>query len=188
MASGPSILSFLRTISKMSGAGFDSSTSSEEVFRSTRSVMRAMSRYLSTSSFLAEDATAIWSPASRTRRSSSGTAEKGRTSGRYSVLKRLPRHSSSSLPWSRCSSADRKTGMSLSPPLAYLASSLFEAHIVAELEQSFLPCDRVEIHRVQKRAVQVEDSGSWQLKVLHGRSERVSRISQHKPCSSPCAG
>jgi hypothetical protein len=44
------------------------------------------------------------------------TAEKGRTSGRYAVLKRSPRHSSISLAWSRCSSADRKTGMSLSPP------------------------------------------------------------------------
>jgi hypothetical protein len=30
----------------------------------------------------------------RTRCSRSGTAENGRTSGRYSVLKRLPRHSS----------------------------------------------------------------------------------------------
>src|SRR6185369_13823557 len=58
-ASAPWIFSFFRTVSKMSGAGFDSSTSSEEVFRSTRSVMRAMSRYLSTSSFLAEEATAI---------------------------------------------------------------------------------------------------------------------------------
>jgi hypothetical protein len=55
-ASAPSIFSFLRTILKMSGAGFDSSTSSEEVVRSTRSTMRAMSRYLSTSSFLAEEA------------------------------------------------------------------------------------------------------------------------------------
>ena len=113
-ASAPSTFSFLRTISKMSGAGFTSSTSSEEVFRSTKSAMRAMSRYLSTSSFLAEEATAIRSPASRTRRNRSGTAEKGRTSGKYSVLKRLPRHSSISLPWSRCSSGDRKTGMSLS--------------------------------------------------------------------------
>ena len=78
--------------------------------------------------------------------------------------------------------------MSLSPPFSYLASSLFEAHIVAELEQNFLPCDRVEIHRVQKRAVQIEDSGFWQLTVLHGRSELVSHTSRHKACSSPCAG
>ena len=34
-------------LAKMSGAGFNSSTSSEDVFRSTNSVMRAMSRYLS---------------------------------------------------------------------------------------------------------------------------------------------
>jgi hypothetical protein len=54
--------------SKMSGAGFDSSTSSAAVFRSTKSVMRAMSRYLSTSSFLAEEATAIRSAASRAER------------------------------------------------------------------------------------------------------------------------
>src|ERR1700737_3145664 len=101
----------------MSGAGFDSSASSEEVVKSTRSAMRAMSRYSSSSSFLAEEATAIRTPASRTHRNRSGTAENGRTSGRYAVLKRLPRHSSISLPWSRCSSADRKTGMSLSPPL-----------------------------------------------------------------------
>jgi hypothetical protein len=45
--------------------------------------------------------------------------------------------------------------MSLSS-LSYLASNLFEAHLVAELKHSFLPCDRVEIHRVQKRALQVE--------------------------------
>ena len=73
-------------------------------------------------------------------------------------------------------------------PLAYLASSLFEAHIVAELEQSFLPCDRVEIHRVQKRAVQVEDCGFRQLTVLRGRSEQGLRTSQHMECSSPYAG
>ena len=46
-----------------------------------------------------------------------GTAENGRTSGRYSDLKRLPRHSSISLPWSRCASSERKCGISLSPPL-----------------------------------------------------------------------
>ncbi|MGY4167498.1 hypothetical protein ACVIM8_001571 [Bradyrhizobium sp. USDA 4529] len=68
-----------------------SSMSSEEVVRSTRSTTRAMPRYSSTSFFLAEEATAIRTPASRTRRSSFGTAEKGRTSGRSSDLKRLPR-------------------------------------------------------------------------------------------------
>ena len=41
--------------------------------------MRAMSRYWSTSSFLAEEATAIRIPALRTRRSRSGTAEDGRS-------------------------------------------------------------------------------------------------------------
>jgi site-specific recombinase XerD len=46
--------------------------------------------------------------------------------------------------------------MSLSA-LAHLASSLFEAYLVAALEHRFLPCDRVEIHRVQKRAVLVEN-------------------------------
>jgi hypothetical protein len=78
----------------MSGAGLDSSASSEEVFTLTRSAMRAMSGYLSSSSFLAEDAMATRTPASRARRSRSGTAENGRTSGRCSVLKRLLRHSS----------------------------------------------------------------------------------------------
>ena len=50
-------------------------------------------------------------------------------------------------------------GNELVSTLADLASSLFEAHIVAELNHGFLPCERVEIHRVQQRAVQVEDSG-----------------------------
>jgi hypothetical protein len=35
-------------------------------------------------------------------------------------------------------------GNELVSPLAYLASSLFETYIVAELEQGFLPSDRVE--------------------------------------------
>jgi hypothetical protein len=39
----------------------------------------------------------------------------------------------------------KKDGNELISPFAYLASNMFEAHIVAELEQSFLPCDRVEI-------------------------------------------
>jgi hypothetical protein len=60
--------------------------------------------------------------------------------------------------------------------------------IVAELEHGLLPCDRMEVHRVQKRAVQIEDSGLWQLTVLHGRSELVSHTSRRKRCSSPCAG
>jgi hypothetical protein len=46
-------------------------------------------------------------------------------------------------------------------PLAYLAAGLLEAHIVAELDHGFVPGEGMEIHRVQKRAVQVEDSGSW---------------------------
>src|ERR1700729_3624092 len=125
-------------------------------------------------------------PASRTRSSRSGTAEKGRTSGRYSVLKRLPRHSSISLPWSRCSSADRKTGMSLSPPLPIWLRACSKPHIVAELKHGFLPCERVEIHRVQQRAVNVEDSGFRQLKVLHGRRDQFSCTRQHKAWSSPC--
>jgi hypothetical protein len=78
--------------------------------------------------------------------------------------------------------------MSLSPPLAYLASHLLEVHIVAELEQSFLPCQRVEIHQVQKRAVQIENSGFRQPTVLHGWSEVVSYTSRPKACSSPYAG
>jgi hypothetical protein len=60
---------------------------------------------------------------------------------------------------------------------ADLASNLIEAHIVAELEQSFLPGDRVEIHRVKKRAVQVEDSGFRHFKVLHGGNERALHTS-----------
>ena len=46
--------------------------------------------------FLADDATAILSPAPRTRFNRSGTAEKGRTSGRYFSLKCLARQLSSS--------------------------------------------------------------------------------------------
>src|SRR3978361_44640 len=37
-------------------------------------------------------------------------------------------------------------------PLAYLASDLVEAHIVAELEQCLLPRQRLQIQRAQKTA------------------------------------
>jgi hypothetical protein len=50
------------------------------------------------------------------------------------------------------------TGMSLSPPWP-MASHLFKTYIVIKLEHGFLPSQRVEIHRVQMRAVEIEDSG-----------------------------
>jgi hypothetical protein len=79
--------------------------------------MPAISMYLSTSSFLAEEATAIRNPVSRVRRNSSGTAENGRTSGRYSVLKRVDRHYSSSLPCHAGHQQTGRRGISLSPLL-----------------------------------------------------------------------
>ena len=66
--------------------------------RSTKEAMLAISMYFLSSSFFAEDATAIFKPAFRTRCSKSGTAEKGRTSGKYSIMNLLLRHSSSCLP------------------------------------------------------------------------------------------
>jgi hypothetical protein len=96
---------------------------------------------------------AIRTPASRTHRNRSGTAENGRTSGRYAVLKRPPRHSSISLPWSRCFVGGQENGNELVTALADLASRLFEGHVVTELRQRFVPSKGVEIHRIQKRAV-----------------------------------
>jgi hypothetical protein len=40
---------------------------------------------------------------------------------------------------------------------------------MTELEHGFMPSDSVEIHRIEKSAVQIEDSGFRQLKVLLGR-------------------
>jgi hypothetical protein len=116
-ASLPSIFSFFRTTSKISGAGLDSSTSSDEVAWSTRWVMLAISRYLFSSSFFADEAMATRMPAARARCSRSGTAENGRINDRYLLLNRSLRHLSSSSPWSFSSAALRKVGMSLSPPL-----------------------------------------------------------------------
>ena len=73
-ASEPVIFSFFETIANTSGAGLDSSGSSEEAVMSTNFVMPAMSRNLSSSSLFAGGAMAIRSPASRTRCSRSGTA------------------------------------------------------------------------------------------------------------------
>jgi hypothetical protein len=70
-------------------------------------------------------------------------------------------------------------GNELVSPLANLTSSLFEAHIVAELDHRFVPGERVKIHGIQKRSVQVEDSGFRQFKVLQfGASDaRIPRFS-----------
>lgn len=76
---------------------------------------------------------------------------KGRTSGRYSVLNRLPRHSSSSLAFLLFGGP--KFGNELVAALADLAAGLLEADVVAELVHRFVPGERVEIHRIQKRAV-----------------------------------
>jgi hypothetical protein len=43
--------------------------------------------------------------------------------------------------------------------LSDLASRLLEGHVVTELRHRFVPGKGVEIHRIQKRAVQVEDRG-----------------------------
>ncbi|WP_247444236.1 hypothetical protein [Bradyrhizobium sp. 197] len=48
--------------------------------------------------------------------------------------------------------------------LSDLAASLFVAHTVAELDHRFMPSERVKIHRIQKRTVQVEDGGFRQFK------------------------
>jgi hypothetical protein len=37
--------------------------------------------------------------------------------------------------------------------LANLATDLFETHVVVEVDPRVLPCERVEIDRIQKRAV-----------------------------------
>ena len=82
----------------------------------------------------------------------------------------------------------QEDGDELVSPLAYLGSSLLEADIVAELEQSFLPCERVEIHRVQKCAVNVEDSSFHNSSSFTVGAREVPHTSQHKTCSSPCGG
>jgi len=68
----------------------------------------------------------------------------------------------------------QEDGNELVSALADLASHLFETYIVTKLEHGFLPDQRVEIQRVQKRAVEIEDSGFWQFTFLPGRSELVS--------------
>jgi hypothetical protein len=56
-------------------------------------------------------------PASRIRSKRSGTAEKGQTIGKYFALNRSLRHFSSASPCACCCVAERKTGISSSPPL-----------------------------------------------------------------------
>jgi hypothetical protein len=58
-------------------------------------------------------------------------------------------------------------GDKLIASLTYLASRLRKAHVVTKLEHRFVPRDRMEIHRVQKRAIQVEDCGFCQFDILH---------------------
>lgn len=54
--------------------------------------------------------------------------------------------------------------------LADLAPDLFEADVVSEFDHGLLPGERVKIHRVQKRAVQVEDRCFRQFKLLQRAS------------------
>ena len=107
------------------------------------------------------------SPASRTRRSRSGTAEKGRTSGKYSVLRSIAAPFFQFFAVVPLFVLGQKDRNQLVSPFSDLAPSLLEAYIVAKPDHRFVPCDRVQIHRVHKRAVQVEDSGGFrQIKVL----------------------
>jgi hypothetical protein len=64
----------------------------------------------------------------------------------------------------------QEDGDKLIASLAYLASRLRKADIVAKFEHRFVPRDRMKIHRVQKRAIQVEDSGFRQFDILHRES------------------
>src|ERR1700676_4086870 len=79
-------------------------------------------------------------------------------------------------------------GNELVSALADLASSLLEADVVTELDHGFLPCERMQIHRNQQRAVQVENRGFRQFKVLQGRSETVPHTNSRRAYFSPCYG
>lgn len=57
----------------------------------------------------------------------------------------------------------QENGNELVSPFPYLASNLFEAHVVSELQHGFLPGESMEIHRVKKCTVQVEDCGFRQV-------------------------
>jgi hypothetical protein len=59
--------------------------------------------------------------------------------------------------------------------LAYLASRLFEADVVTELLHRFVPGERVQIDRIEKRPVDVEDGCFGQFQVLHSGIERTGR-------------
>ena len=107
----------------------------------------------------AEDAMAIRIPASRARRSKSGTAENGRISDMYLLLKRLLRHASNSAPCCCCSRGERKAGISLSPPFLIWLRTCSNVSVMTELGQRFVPRDRVQVHRIQKRTVEIEYRG-----------------------------
>ena len=49
----------------------------------------------------------------------------------------------------------QEDGNDLVSAFANLGSSLLKAYLVAEFEQSLLPCERMEIHEVQQRRVMV---------------------------------
>ena len=67
----------------------------------------------------------------------------------------------------------QEDGNELVSAFADLASSLFETHMVAELSMASCHASAWRSTEFQKRAVEVEDCGFWQLKVLPW-SERAS--------------
>ena len=89
-APAPAIFSFFKTISNTSGAGLDSSASSEDVVASTNFVMPAMSRYLSNSSLFADKAAVIRSPLSRCEHTSSTGTKVRSVSRRQSSVTSTP--------------------------------------------------------------------------------------------------
>ena len=186
-ASAPSIPSFLRTISKMSGAGLDSSASSDDVFTSTRSAMPAMSRYLSSSSFLADEPMATRRPAFADPPQQVGHRRERaqqRQIGGFEALAAPLLHFLAVIPLRVLGQEVRNQ---LVAALADLAAGLFEADVVAELRDRFVPGERVQIDGVEQRSVEVEDGGFGTFSILRGANARSSRTNRRTACSSPCA-
>ena len=90
--------------------------------------MRAMSRYSSSSSFFADEPIAMRSPASRTRRSRSGTAE-GTNKRQVLTLEPLSTPLFEFFAVVLLFVGGQEDGNELVPALANLAASLFEANL-----------------------------------------------------------
>src|SRR6185295_16505873 len=72
--------------------------------------------------------------------------------------------------------------------LSDLTSRLLEAHVMTETNHGLMPCQRVKIDRVQKRAVHVEDRGLRHSSSSVNGQQRAESTNRRMMCSPLDAG